>query len=354
MDRALTALNWIDLDGRGLEIGPSYDPLVPKSSGARIETVDHVGRDELITKYRDWGLDDARSARIEPVDYIWNGGSLLDVIEARASYDYIVAAHVIEHSVDLVQFLSDCEALLTDTGRIALIVPDKRFTFDRFRPVSTVGEVLEAHHAGKEYHPLSALVDHQLYACGRDGALGWSATDDRPLELQFPDCSGVAEAIRDGLEQRSYRDTHRWQFTPTSFRLLISDLALLGYHGLGTVAAEGPDGFEFFVTLGKGTPIATERSRLEELLQIEYELAETTTAVVQSELAAYRQAKGSGTQELASQSEVIAHLRATVDSQHELIRAQQSAIAELHASTSWSITRPIRAASTAMRRLRHR
>ena len=71
MDRALTALNWIDLDGRGLEIGPSYDPLVPKSSGARIETVDHVGRDELITKYRDWGLDDARSARIEPVDYIW-------------------------------------------------------------------------------------------------------------------------------------------------------------------------------------------------------------------------------------------------------------------------------------------
>ena len=104
------------------------------------------------------------------------------------------------------------------------------------------------------------------------------------------------EAIRDGLEQRSYRDTHRWQFTPTSFRLLISDLALLGYHGLGTVAAEGPDGFEFFVTLGKGTPIATERSRLEELLQIEYELAETTTAVVQSELAAYRQAKGSGTQ----------------------------------------------------------
>jgi hypothetical protein len=201
---------------------------------------------------------------------------------------------------------------------------------------------------------VSALVDHQLYACGRDGALGWGVGDDRPLELQFSDCSGVAEAIRDGLEQRSYRDTHRWQFTPASFRLLISDLALLGYHGLGPVAADGTDGFEFFVTLAKGQPIATDASRLEQLLQIEYELAETTTAVVQSELAAYRQAKGSGTKDLASQSEVIARLRATVDSQHQLMRAQQSAIAELHASTSWRITRPVRAASTAMRRLRHR
>ena len=71
MDRARIALSGIDLSGRGLEIGPSYDPLVPKSSGARIETVDHAGRDELVTKYRDWGLDDDRSGRIEPVDYIW-------------------------------------------------------------------------------------------------------------------------------------------------------------------------------------------------------------------------------------------------------------------------------------------
>ena len=247
----------------------------------------------------------------------------------------------------------DCEALLTVGGRLALIVPDKRYTFDRFRPLSTVGDVLEAYHAGREFHPLRPLVDHQLYACRREDALGWGAGDDRPLELQFPHLEGVPEAVRDGLEQCSYRDTHRWQFTPTSFRLLISDLALLGYHGLGTVASEPTEGFEFFVTLGKDTPAGTEDDRLDELMQIEHELAETTAAVLLSELTAYRNAMGSATQERASQSEVIAHQRATIDSQQALIHAQQSAIAELHASTSWRLTRPIRAASTLLQRLRH-
>jgi len=353
MDRARIGLSGIDLSGRGLEIGASYDPLVPKSSGARVETVDHAGRDELITKYKDWGLEDDRSGNIEPVDYIWNGGSLLDVIKEHAVYDYIVAAHVIEHSVDLLQFLCDCEALLTVGGRLALIVPDKRYTFDRFRPLSTVGEVLDAHHGDKQFHSLRPLVDHEVYACRRGNALGWGARDDRPLELQFPDLEGVPEAIRDGLEQYSYRDTHRWQFTPTSFRLLISDLALLGYHGLGIVASAATEGFEFFVTLGKGAPPATDGNRLDELMQIEYELAETTAAVLLSELTAYRKAMGSATQDRVSQSEVIAHQRATIDSQQALIHAQQSAIAELHESTSWTLTRPIRAASMLLHRLRH-
>jgi hypothetical protein len=347
MDRARIALNAIDLTGRGLEIGPAYDPLVPKSSGARIETIDHAMRDELVAKYADFGLDEDRLNRIEPVDYVWTGGSLLDVIKEQARYDYIVAAHVIEHTVDLVQFLRDCEVLLTRAGRLALVVPDKRYTFDRFRPVSTAGDVLEAHHADRRFHPLGPLVDHQLYACRRGDALGWGPSDDRQVELQFSDFEGVPEAVRDGLEQRSYRDTHRWLFTPTSFRLLISDLAQLGYHGFGTVASAPTTGFEFFVTLGKDTPTATEDDRRNYLMQIERELAETTVAALQAELASYQDAMPSATQEHASQSEIIANQRATIDH-------LQTALADLYASTSWTVTRPIRRASTMLRRLRHR
>lgn len=80
MDRLDKALHGIDRAGRGLEIGPSYDPLVTKASGARVETVDHATRDELVTKYSGFGLGVEQLDRIEDVDHIWHGGSLLQVV----------------------------------------------------------------------------------------------------------------------------------------------------------------------------------------------------------------------------------------------------------------------------------
>ena len=91
----------------------------------------------------------------------------------------------------------------------------------------------------------------------------------------------------------------------------------------------------------------------EELLQIENELAETTVAVLRSERAADHQTRGSLGPERASQSELVAYLRSTVKNQEALIRAQHSEIAELYASTSWAITRPMRSLSALLRR-RHR
>lgn len=55
-DRRAKAFSFVDLAGRGLEIGPSYDPLPPKSSGAPIETVDHASRGELIEKFTSYGV----------------------------------------------------------------------------------------------------------------------------------------------------------------------------------------------------------------------------------------------------------------------------------------------------------
>src|SRR5258706_13446087 len=52
MERKQLLLSLFDLSGVGLEIGPGFDPLVPKSSGRRIETVDHASAAELREKYR--------------------------------------------------------------------------------------------------------------------------------------------------------------------------------------------------------------------------------------------------------------------------------------------------------------
>jgi hypothetical protein len=282
MDRRDKALRFIDISGRGLEIGPSYDPLVTKASGVRIETVDHADRDTLVAKYRAWGLPPDKIASIEAVDHVWSGGSLLDTIPDHDAYDYVVASHFVEHTVDLIRFLLDCEALLNRTGRLALVVPDKRYCFDRFQPLSTVGDAVDAFYATNIYHTAGALLDHQAYACKRGDSIAWSVHESTPYTAQFPALEGAMDVIKTGVSQETYSDIHKWKFTPSSFALLIRDLRALGYHNLGEVGSNGTDGFEFFVTLAKDVePVPIDR--IEALLQIETELAEPRDAVGQIE-----------------------------------------------------------------------
>ncbi len=322
MDRVEKVLHAIDLSGRGLELGPSYNPIVPKSRGRRIETVDHAPADELVAKYTALGLAEEMLDAIEPVDHLWTGGSLLDVVPDHGGYDYIIASHFIEHTVDMVRFLADCEVLLRDGGRLSLVIPDKRYCFDRFKPLSTLGDVIDAHHAGTRFHTAGAMVDHEAYACLGGGALTWSPGSDAAVELQFPNLDGVAEAIRRGLEQQAYHDVHRWMFTPTSFDLLIGDLAELGHHSFGEVASFPTYGFEFFATLAKGAPRAP-RTRLAMLQAIEDELSHTAAE------------DGSTVARLLRENARLTHQ-----------------ISDLQASTSWRITAPLRSAMTGLRAMR--
>lgn len=319
MDRRDKALRFVDLSGRGLEIGPSYNPLVPKSSGARIETVDHDDQQALVAKYTGWGLPAEKIAAIEPVDHIWAGGPLTDVITEHGRFDYIIASHFLEHTVDMVAFLRDCDTLLTDSGRLALVLPDKRYCFDRFQPLSTVGDVVDAAHADYRFHTAGTLLDHQAYACTRDGQLVWSRTSHGPLTAQFPKLEDGAQVIAAGLAQDEYHDIHHWKFTPRSFRLLMHDLAQLGYHRFGPVGEYPTEGFEFFITLGKGVawpPV----DRCEELQRIEAELAETSQRV--------RGPRG-----------------------HQLEQAQAE-IDAMRNSHSWRVTKPLRRAHDVITRFR--
>jgi hypothetical protein len=330
MDRVEKALHALDLSGRGLEIGPSYNPLVSKASGHRIETVDHAEQAELIAKYRGMGMDQERLDRIEPVDHLWHGGSLLDVISDHGGYDYIIASHFIEHTVDLIRFLQDCQVLLRDGGLLSLVVPDKRFCFDRFQPLSTLGDVLDAAQAGSTFHTPGPLVDHQVYACTSGGALTWSADYHAPLQLQFENLAGAAEALQNGVAQKEYFDTHRWKFTPTSFDLLIADLAGLDQHEFGVLEQFPTEGFEFFRTLVKGGARQRPQNRLAALRQIEAELSAAGSPVRDG-------AEADGSAQIE-----VARLRA----ENQQLTSQ---LAELRASTSWRVTAPLRAASDQLR-----
>lgn len=255
--------------GRGLEIGPSFSPLLRKSDGYDVEILDHADAETLRRKYAGTTAD---VGQIEAVDYVWSGGSIADLIGRSEWYDYCIALHVIEHTVDLLSFLQDCERLLAPHGHLVLAVPDMRYGFDVLRPWSSTGNVLQAHMPGAKRHPVGKVLDEMLYNCTRDGWPSWTRDNVGPLAFVVRETTDVRALFDWHVAQPDeFLDIHAWQFTPSSLRLILRDLRMLGYIHLGEdYFAEGEG--EFYLTLSKsadGCPV----DRLELAKRVYTELA---------------------------------------------------------------------------------
>jgi 2-polyprenyl-3-methyl-5-hydroxy-6-metoxy-1,4-benzoquinol methylase len=254
MLRTELLLSMIDLSGIGLEIGPGYNPLLPKSAGYCIETLDHASAKEIREKYRDDHSVDV--SRIEEVDFVSDGRSIAEIVGKPGHYDYIVASHVIEHTTDMLGFLKDCQSLLKKRGVLVLAIPDKRRCFDLLQPLTSTGMVLQAHEERRTRHPAGLLFDDFAYNVARDGAIGWSAGANGKLGF----CADLAAArSRYNLARASsvYVDAHAWRFTPSSFRLILHDLNMIEEIELRENAFHESSHNEFYVSLsraGSGCP----------------------------------------------------------------------------------------------------
>lgn len=98
----------LNVHGRGLEIGPGYNPMFPKSKGFKVETVDHKSAEGLRHKYQDLDVD---ISKIEHVDYVWQGEDLHKLVPNTGTYDFIFTSHVIEHMPDFIGFINSCTHL---------------------------------------------------------------------------------------------------------------------------------------------------------------------------------------------------------------------------------------------------
>jgi SAM-dependent methyltransferase len=262
MDRVETLRGMFDTDGFGLEIGPSYNPVMRKQDGYKVEILDWADADRLKAIHP--------KADIEPVDYVSGGSSIADTIPHRARYDYIVASHVIEHQPDIIGFLNDCAALLKPSGRLVLAVPDKRHSFDMLRPLSTAGQALQAHLERRIRHPVSMSFDHNAYAAARAGNIVWNAGFSQDAAL-IHDLATAQKSYAKAVASPVYVDMHSWFFTPSSFRLLIRDLHEIHAVVLNEVTFIPGKGPEFYVAMsasGAGCPTG----RIELLREIMAEL----------------------------------------------------------------------------------
>lgn len=272
MTRSELLISLFDTSGKGLEIGPSFNPLLPKKDGYHVEILDHLSAEGLRAKYGEASVD---VSRIEEVDYVSDGGSIARLIGKAGHFDYCVALHVIEHTVDLLGFLLDCQSLLTRDGVLVLAIPDKRFSFDVLRPVSTLGGVLQAHWDGGERHARGKVFDELAYNSLRAGIAAWPPGLKGDLSF-FHSVEKVRE-LAEWLDSKGeFVDIHAWQFTPSSFRLLMHDLATMGFLDLREKNFVDVGWGEFFMTLST-TAAGCEVARMELALRAIDELNAIST-----------------------------------------------------------------------------
>ncbi len=236
-----------------IEIGAGYCPAAPKSQGWNTHVVDHAAQDALRQKYSAAAVD---TRSIEAVDTVWQAGALHEAVPAAllGRVDLIIASHVLEHLPDLIGFFASAARLAAPDGVLSVALPDRRYCFDCFKPWTTTGGLLEAHHRGASRHSLKTAFDHMAYSAVVDGQLGWGAKPiGRPALLDpFAAAAATAASFSDATTG-PYQDYHAWQFTPAGFELTVLELTELGLLDWHLESLDGPDNFEFFASLRHGS-----------------------------------------------------------------------------------------------------
>ena len=185
--------------------------------------------------------------------------------DLAGAFDLCIASHVIEHIPDLISFLESVAVLVKPSGTMAVAVPDKRYCFDYFQPLSTTGEVLTAHAECRVKHPPRAVFDHFAYAIASDDAIAWGQhpVGIRQLRHSLQEAQLISRQA-DGAASAPYIDVHTWRFTPAHFELVLFELACLKATDWKVRSMTQTVGCEFITTLELGgVSAATQLSPLE-------------------------------------------------------------------------------------------
>jgi SAM-dependent methyltransferase len=152
----------IDGASPGIELGALDAPFL-RQADHLVRYVDHGTRVEIAEKYRlaakagDVDLD-----QIVSTDIVWAPGARLRDAAGGRLFSYALASQVIEHVADPIGWLAEIASVLAPGGRLNLAIPDKRRTFDRERPLSTAGELLEDHARRLQRPTIRHVIDHRI------------------------------------------------------------------------------------------------------------------------------------------------------------------------------------------------
>lgn len=142
LDRHFLAYHYIS--GVGIEIGALHSPLPVDKKKAVVKYVDRMKEDELRIQY-----PELNNLELVSVDYVANG-EMLESIKDNTQ-DFVIANHFIEHCQDTILTIRNMLRVTKPGGIIFFAVPDKRFTFDKEREVTSVEHILRDFEHGPQH-----------------------------------------------------------------------------------------------------------------------------------------------------------------------------------------------------------
>lgn len=201
-----------------LEIGPFSKPSL---IGPNVRYFDVLDSDGLRERARKHGLS---TEGVPEIHYTAPNGDLSTV---SSIFHAIFSAHVLEHQTCLVSHLKQVSRILPYGGSYFLVIPDKRYCFDYFLSESTIADVLCAFQDQRSSHTLSSVIEHDALTTHNDALQHWQGDheDAGLLDSVVPRVQAALD--RYSAAQGGYIDVHAWQFTPMSFRSIITNLHAL-------------------------------------------------------------------------------------------------------------------------------
>jgi hypothetical protein len=231
-------------DMPALEIGPFNKPTL---SGSHVRYFDILSATEIRAEAQRLG----RTTTLVPdvIHYVARDTPINAIPE---KFGIVYSSHCIEHTLDAIGHINSVSRLLDERGRYFLVVPDKRYCFDHYKDLSSIGALIEAHENKQNEYSLRLWIDRAVKSTHGDARRHWQG-DHGDL-----DKGTLVERVRRAISEykNGYRypmNPHVWCFTPDSFKEIVEVLHRLCYIDLQVVDIfpTRPNSFEFYAVLGR-------------------------------------------------------------------------------------------------------
>lgn len=232
-----------------LEIGAGYNPHFTKDKFPNVFHLDHATADDLRAKYARDPHVGHLTDRIQNVDFVSDGSPIEDMIPTELRFDIVFSSHSLEHQIDLIGHLLSIGKLLAPGGRLLLILPDYRCSFDAFRYPTVTSDAILVHREPRKVHRGKQIFDHLTRTVDINPIRRLRAPDRAAAKFNYPLAAGLDALDNAEREDAKYEDAHAWVFSPASFRLLLLELYMLGYIRLKVDSISPTYGNQFFVVL---------------------------------------------------------------------------------------------------------
>lgn len=129
--------------GEGIEIGALHNPLRVFGQ-TEVKYIDRMPAQELRKHYPE--LDEMPLVKVDIID----DGERLEKI-GDSTQDFVIANHFLEHCQNPILAMENMLRVLKKGGLLYLTIPNKEFTFDTRRPVTSLNLLIEDYNKGPKW-----------------------------------------------------------------------------------------------------------------------------------------------------------------------------------------------------------